>query len=317
MDHDESIRLSQRGVPLRQPLLQFHLGQHPLVLAVQIRGRLHRFGPRGHHHHPVLHGSLLAGSGQQRGLEFADVAGDVRYLAILVNVDQRMALHASDGLAQQSLGVLVAEAIVDVPQMTTQLRLPFHQVHLVPLIGDGERRRHPRKPPADNQGAVCQLKAQAGQRTQQPRLGHRHAYQLLGLESGQLRIGAVHPGILLAQVGHLKEVGVQPRLAECILEQRLVSARRARGHHHAVQPILLDPLPDALLRVLGAGVEIVLGVGYSGQGPGVLHHLGHVHHRADVDAAMTDENAHPWLLIGDVPLRRILFDPRQRAPRGR
>ena len=57
----------------------------------------------------------------------------------------------------------------------------------------------------------------------------------------------VHPGAVLAQVGHLAQVGVEPGLGHGAAEGRLVHARRAGRHHHAGELVLLDGLLDHVL----------------------------------------------------------------------
>ena len=83
----------------------------------------------------------------------------------------------------------------------------------------------------------------------------------------------VHPRALVADVGHGEEVLVQPALAQRLLEEDLVRARRAGGHDQPVEPVLLDHVLDVLLVGVGAGVEAGLGVADVGQLGGLLGHL--------------------------------------------
>ena len=84
------------------------------------------------------------------------------------------------------------------------------------------------------------------------------------------------PGALLADVGELEEVGVQPARLQRALEQRLVRARRARGDDHAREPLFLDRLGDDFLRILRAGKEELLRVDDLRQGGSVLDDRRHV-----------------------------------------
>ncbi len=95
--------------------------------------------------------------------------------------------------------------------------------------------------------------------------------------------------------------GFSPAWRMRVLEERLVRARGAACHHHAVQPVLEDRRRDLLLRVLRAGVQVVFGVDHARQGPGVLDHVGHVDHAADVDPAVADEHADARLLVRSRP----------------
>jgi hypothetical protein len=100
----------------------------------------------------------------------------------------------------------------------------------------------------------------------------------------------VHPGVLVADVGHFEQILVQARLADGLLKQRLVGARRARGHHHAVDLLLLDDLLDVVLVVLRAGEQVVFHMHHVRQGAGVVAHRRHIGHAADIDAAVAHEH---------------------------
>ena len=55
------------------------------------------------------------------------------------------------------------------------------------------------------------------------------------------------PGDVLADVGHLEEVGVEAGVRAGAAEGLLVQVRRAGRHDHAVELLLLDVLLDQLL----------------------------------------------------------------------
>ena len=94
------------------------------------------------------------------------------------------------------------------------------------------------------------------QRLEQRGPGHRHAHQVLGFFRGLLGLLHVHPGILVADIGHLKEVLVQPGIDHGLPEQGLVGDGRAGRHHHPVELLFFDDLGHVHLGVLGAGEEI-------------------------------------------------------------
>ena len=125
----------------------------------------------------------------------------------------------------------------------------------------------------------------------------------------------VHPGALVADVGHLEEVLVETRLPDRLLEQGLVGPRRAGGDDHPVQAVLLDRLLDLLLGILRAGVEIFVHVHHVGKRAGVLLHAGDVDDPADVDPAVADEDADPGRLPRHVAFGRVLLRPGERPAR--
>ena len=115
----------------------------------------------------------------------------------------------------------------------------------------------------------------------------------------------VHPGILVPDVGHLKQILVEAGLAQIVLEEGFVGPGAARSHHHPVELMLLDHLAHGRKAVGGAGEGVVVGIDHARQGEGKLAHLGHVDHSGDVDAAVAHEDADARLLGGDLPFLRI------------
>ena len=149
------------------------------------------------------------------------------------------------------------------------------------------------------------LESAARNGVQNLRLRDRHGHQILRFLRRRPRVIPVYPRILFPDVGHLEQMRIQPGSPKRLLEQRLVRARRARGHHHPIQSILLNPLPNALLGVLRTGVQIVLGEDYSRQTGSIVDHLRNLHHTPNVDPTMTDKDAYPCILLAHVPLRWI------------
>ena len=87
------------------------------------------------------------------------------------------------------------------------------------------------------------------ERLQAPGAGHCHARQIPGLFGGQFRPLRMNPRVLVADVGHLKEVGIEARLANGVAENRFVGAWCARRDNDAVQAVLGNPLLDELERI--------------------------------------------------------------------
>ena len=99
------------------------------------------------------------------------------------------------------------------------------------------------------------------------------------------------PGTLVADIGHLKEVGIEARVAHGFLEKRFVGAGRTGRHHHPVEALFLDNLGHFILGVLGAAEKVFFHVCHIGQAFGVFSDGGHISHAADVDAAVAHKYA--------------------------
>lgn len=109
---------------------------------------------------------------------------------------------------------------------------------------------------------------------------------------------------MVANVGHLKQVRIQPGLAQTVAEQRFVSARRATGNDDPVQIAFFDYFADVFDAVLGAGVEVGFGVADVGESGGVVGNGRYVHKPGNIRPTVADKNANARLLGRYVPLRR-------------
>ena len=71
-----------------------------------------------------------------------------------------------------------------------------------------------------------------------------HAHEVHGFPGRAFGLAGMHPGVLVADVGHFEEVLVEPGGLESLSEQGLMGSGRTGGHDDAVQPLL----GNALLR---------------------------------------------------------------------
>ncbi len=195
--------------------------------------------------------------------------------------------------------------------------LLFHQHHLVALVGDGERRVHAGHPAADHERPRVDGDDLFPQRLQGAGPGRRHADQLPGLGGRPQRGLGVHPGVLVADVGHFQQVLVAAGGLEGVHENALVGLGGAGGHHHPVEAVFGDRLLHQLLGVLAAGEEVLAGKHHVRQRARVFHHRFHIHDAGDVDAAVADEDADARLLGADVDLGGGLHLPGQGVAAGR
>ena len=193
--------------------------------------------------------------------------------------------------------------------------LALDEMDLVAHVAEGGGGGHAGHAAADHDGGVGERHVDLVERLEQARPGDRHADEVLGLVGGLGGLVAVHPARLVADVGHLEEERVEAGLAQGVLEDRLVGARRAARHHDAVEVVLGDHLLDQRERVGGARVHGVVGVDHAGQLQGVLGDALDVDHAGDVGAAVADEHADAGLLADHVVLGRVLLVDRERAAR--
>ncbi|MBT9165995.1 MAG: hypothetical protein DDT25_00659 [Chloroflexi bacterium] len=121
---------------------------------------------------------------------------------------------------------------------------------------------------------------------------HRRPHKCLRLLRGPI---LMHPTAMLADVGHLEEIGIQPRLLADTAEGALMEHRRARGHHYPVQPLLLDILHDQRLSRIRAHKDIITGDRHPTKRSSILGYLSRIYRGGDVQPAVADINAGPCL----------------------
>ena len=272
---------------------------------MQVLVGLQLVGAGGHDDHAVLE-LLFAVLALDRGLVVADEALDLFDLGGRVDVDELVRRNVLEELREVGLRVEPFEGVVELGVVAAEGLLALHDVGLIPLVGQGQGRRDAGQTAADDEGRVIDAQLAGLQGLEELRLGDGHAHEVLGLLGGCLGLVHVHPGGLVADVGHFEEVAVEAGLLAVFLEQALVGPGRAGGDHHSGEVVFLDDLAHLHRRVLGAGEEVVRGEHHVGQGLRIFHDGGHVHDAADVDAAVADENAGPGTDALDVLLERQL-----------
>ena len=204
---------------------------------------------------------------------------------------------------------------MDATGQPAEFALFLHQIDIETLTREGERRVHTRYPTADHQGRLGDIEKLGLERLGQTHPGDRPTHEVDRFLRRLFGLLAVHPGAVIADVGHLEEIAVQSDLADVLLEELLVRAGRARRHHHPVERVLLNAFLDLGQRVLRAGVEQVFRVGHAGEILRCFRHRGYVHGAGDVRPARADEYTHPGLLGAHVALLGILLGRNHRAAR--
>ncbi len=156
---------------------------------------------------PVDHGRLAA-----------DVDGEVAHVA-LHPVDLRvgqyldvLVLRCVDHARRQDAGRAVdgGEGLVQPGHGAADGGLALDDGDLEARVGQVEGRLDAGHPAADHQHVLVDADLVGVERLHLAHLGHGHLDDVVGLLGG-LRVLVVDPGAVLADVGHLEEVGVEPR----------------------------------------------------------------------------------------------------------
>ena len=243
----------------------------------------------------------LVGAGLNRGLEAALEPFEPDDVGVGDHLDLVVGRDLGDELPEIGLNVGALDGVVKFARIAAEFGFLFEQAHLESLASEPEGGVHSCHTAADHEGALVDRHHFLMQGSQVRRPGHRHPHEVLRFFSCGLRVFGVDPGILVADVGHFKQVLVQSAGLQSFHEHRFVGFGAAGGDHHPVELVFLDFFFDFLLGVLAAGEEVFIREGHVGQAFGVGLDARNIDDSADVDAAVADEHADARVLTGDIP----------------
>ncbi len=135
-------------------------------------------------------------------------------------------------------------------------RLALHQHDFVAAVGDIQRRLNSGNAATDHQRPPGDGNSDRNQRVVVAHLLHRHAHQFGRFRSGLFAI-RMHPGAMLADVGHLHQVGIDAGAFSGLAESLQVHVRGAGGHHDAVEPFAGNLFAQQRLAGIGAHVLVI------------------------------------------------------------
>ena len=315
LDHHHALDARHRWFFRGEPPFQLEQRQYPIVLPVEVFGRLVLLGAGRDDRRAVAylpHPAL----GPHLGREIPHVTGHLLDGGIRGDVYRGMPVDLAGDIAQIRLDIQSFEGVVDPARHAAQVGILFHQIDLESLLGHVQGAGHPGHASAYDQDLLVHRQFDFLQRLQQGGSGDRHAHDVLRLRGGFILLAGVHPGAVLPDVRHVEEVLIDSAFPHRVPEQGLVGPRRAGGDHHAVEPLVADDVRYLLGIVGGAGEQAFLGVNDVVQPGGVFDHGGNVDHPADIRAAVAHENAHLGFLFRNIPFLRIDALPAQLAALG-
>jgi hypothetical protein len=187
--------------------------------------------------------------------------------------------------------------------MSADGRFFLYKDNLVAGLGDVKRCLHASDPTADYHGALDHGDRLLDERLIKCDFTHYALDDLDRFLGSSGLVVLVHPGALLADIGHLEAVGIEPHLLGCFTEGRFMQLGRAGSYDHAGQTVLLDGIFDHILPGLGAHVFVLSREGNLREFPQLLGHLLHIHTAGNVFAAVADENTYffGWGTFHTVP----------------
>ncbi len=266
------------------PVDRLAVGQSLVPFAGQgNRAHLGAFAAAGAH--PRFDISRFAGDGHR---VVADVAGHIGNFAVGQQLDIGILGHLHHlGGADAGRAVQGGKGFVELEHVAAHGRLAFHQVDGVTGVADIQGGLHAGDAATHDHDVGMDVHGPCFQHLVEIYAVDGTGGQGLGLAGGLIFIFG-DPGYLLANRGHLEEVGVQPGALAGALKSFFVEPGRAGGHHHPVEAISPDVVFDHLLAGIGTHEFVIAGDDHVFQGAGKVGHLGHPDLVGDVDAAVAD-----------------------------
>ncbi len=280
---------------------QFDLGHHALVLSVEILfGAVFRC-TCGQHNDAVVDLSFIhARSHQNFGGEISFESGKPHDKGTGQDLDLGMGCHPLNQFFQIRSHIRPFDGGGETVGHAPQFVFLFNQNHREPLVCKTQCGIHPGHPATDDQRSLNDRNLLFMEGMEGGGTGHRHFHQMFGFYRGFFRIIGMDPGILISDIGHLKEVFVDPAGFEGVHEYSLVGFGRACRHHDPVESVFLDDIFHFFLGVLGAGEEILSGVHHMGKCFGIFFQHGDVHDTRNVDTAVADKDPDSRCLFGEI-----------------
>jgi len=299
LDHHHRVR-SPVPCLAGQLLLQLLLGHDLVISAEQVLVRPVLPAAGGQDDRTVvidlLRSLCPAARGDDRG-EIADEPGDVYQVGIGSHGDLLVLPDRLRQLLEVGGGFVPGQGGVEHAEVAAQLFALFQQQAVKTLGGQGQGRSHAGDAAADDQRPGSDRHGLLRQGLHAAGLGHGHPHQVPGFVGGRFGLIGMDPGALVADVDHLDQAAVEPGVLEGLLKERFVGPGGAGGDDHPVQPVFPDLFLEHLLGVLRAGIEAVGMIDHPLHAFGGLLDLGHIDHRADIDAAMADKDADADLIL--------------------
>lgn len=171
--------------------------------------------------------------------------------------------------------------------MAPDSRLFFNQVDMLARVRDAQCRLDPGNPGTNHQGRLLDSGMPGLDRGMPGNPVNGGRDQFFGFLSRQSGISLMDPGDMLADIGHLEKVGVQPGIGTGFSECRFMHKGGTRSYNYPVEKMLLNVLLDDRLSGVRAHIGVCAGKNYIWEFLGMRGDLLDVDDASDVCAALT------------------------------
>ena len=133
-------------------------------------------------------------------------------------VDQGIIINRSNQVIQICLNVHPFKGGVKSPRHSAQFMVFFDEIHVMILVGNGERARHACDTTAHHQRRLVHGQIKFLQGLQMTSARHRHADDILRFTGGLFLLLGMDPGAMFPDIGHITVILIQPRFPKGVPE---------------------------------------------------------------------------------------------------
>jgi len=174
----------------------------------------------------------------------------------------------------------------------------FDQNHLKALIGKTKGSIHACHPTTDNKGTFIDWNLFFVQLLEWCGTGNGHSDKSHGLIRCFFRGIGMDPWILIANIGHFKEIFVKPGGTEGIHKDAFMGFGCAGSNDNAVELMFFYQFLHLLLGILGAGKQVLSWINHIRQRFGIFLNFSDIYHTRNVYSAIAHKNTYPRIFGG-------------------
>jgi len=219
LDHHQVFGIEYGFIALGNFFSHLQVGEHIFILSVQVLGGFVFLSSNRQNRCPVLD-LFVAAICLYGGSKISDVTADLLYSRLMRYMNQRILIDFPYQIVQISLYIQAFQGSMESFHHAPEVFVFFHNMNLVALFCDGQGTSHTCDPAADHQGGFIYRQVEFLKRFETAGTCHRHSDNVQGFAGCIFLLLGMHPGAMLANIGHVQVILVQTRFFQGILEQR-------------------------------------------------------------------------------------------------
>ncbi len=117
----------------------------------------------------------------------------------------------------------------------------------------------------------------------------------------------MRPGTLVTNIGHFKEIRIQPSFCNRFAEKRLVGSRCTGSYNNPIQTMLFDALLNRIHTILRAGIHQIFGVFNIGKRSRIFGNVFYIYNTGNIDSARADKSSYSGTITDHIFFYFFIF----------